>query len=153
MVGGDGVKLALAVALLGSAACIGPGGGPGMVEQARGQFSRSAFCPDSRVQSQHVLPIPVPPPAIASDPERLAMWRGTYEREAEQDARQLVAVTGCGERTTYACWAFSGWEQSNRKRERVTIGWSCIALGPPGQDVSMRSTTEGPQPNTTASSR
>jgi hypothetical protein len=105
------------------------------------------------VSAQREIPMPVPPPPIASDPERLAMWRDHYTRMAEQDPRQVVVVTGCGAHTTYACWEFGGMREMGQKSERVTIGSSCNAVGVEAQGSVSRSTTDELQPKTTASSR
>jgi hypothetical protein len=158
---------ALVVGLLGCGACAEMSQGQGPREQARGMFSRDAFCPEPRVSAERVIPMPVAPPAIANDPERFAMWERTHEKLADQDPRQTIAVSGCGEQTTYACWPVGGWVEGRRHRQRVTIGYACIGTGPeaasnvpPGppaprepQDGTSRSTTEDEQPKTTASSK
>jgi hypothetical protein len=159
--------LALAAALLGCGACASLKQGPDAAAQARWQFANDTFCPESRVTAQRVIPMPEPPPAIANDPERLAMWHRKYEAQADQKRRRTIAVAGCGAQATYACWEFSGMTEGTRSPRHVMIGSACDAVGqeptssvpfgpgaPEGpQGATSRSTTEDPQPNTTASSR
>jgi hypothetical protein len=144
---------ALALTLLGCVACATLREGPGGAAQARRDFSRETFCPEHRVEAARVIPMPVPPPAIAKDPERLEMWRSTFQRRGEQEPRQTIAVSGCGTRATYACWEFSGPAEGSSAGRQLTIGSSCIAVGFAPQEPTSESTTEGPQPKTTASSR
>lgn len=156
MVRGEVKALALAATLgccMACASCAAMREGPAAELQARRDFSRADFCPEHRVEARRVVPMPVPPPAIANDPERLAMWRATHERAAEQDPRQTIAVSGCGTRATYACWDFSGPEEGSNVGRRLTIGSSCIAVGFTAQEATSESITPGPQPKTTASSR
>ena len=131
-------------------------------EQARLQFSSDDYCPLDRVVAARVIPIPTPPPAIARDPERLAMWQQAAERAAHTDPRQTIAVSGCGDRATYWCWNFEGQvgPPGRGKARKVSIGAACNprpggyapdAVAPPVPIT--RSTTEGPAPNTSASSR
>ncbi len=69
--------------------------------------------------------MPEAPARIARDAERLSMWRAARERESLQDPRQTIAVSGCGERATYACWALTGREPVGRGMRTVYIGASC----------------------------
>jgi len=103
----------------------GPRPGPSTVDQARLEFSRSAFCPMPRVSAGRTIELPHPPAPIASDPERLAMWRATWEREAMEEPRQTIAVSGCGERAEYACWALVGQVRVGRALRTVYYGSSC----------------------------
>ena len=111
------------------AAFVGAGCGgratPPPVDQARLQFSRETFCPLHRVTAGRRFEMPAAPARIASDAERLAMWRAAHERAGLEDSRQTVAVTGCGERATYVCWALLGREPVGRGMRTVYFGASC----------------------------
>jgi hypothetical protein len=112
------------LALLVLAGCAGRPGPP-PVDQARLQFSREAYCPLRRVEAGRLIDIPEAPVRIARDAERLAMWRAAHEREILQDPRQTIAVTGCGEQATYACWALTGRVPAGRGTRTVYVGASC----------------------------
>ena len=102
---------------------------PPPLDQARLQFSREAYCPLRRVDARRLIDMPEAPARIASDAERLSMWRAAHERESLQDPRQTVAVTGCGEQATYACWALTGRVPAGRGMRTVYIGASCTEGG------------------------
>jgi hypothetical protein len=128
--------------------------GAATADQARRDFSSSAFCPMGRVAAERVEPIPPPPPAIARDGERMEMWRETFEARAQQSLKQTIAVSGCGESTTYICHDWVGYRTGRRgRRYRVFLGAACLEMGDAAQPVSTRSTMPEPAPKTTASSR
>jgi hypothetical protein len=110
--------------LLALAGCAGRHGPP-PVDQARLEFSREAYCPLRRVVAERVIAMPEAPPRIAADAERLAMWRAAHERAGLDDPRQTIAVAGCGERATYACWAMTAREPAGRGMRTVYVGASC----------------------------
>jgi hypothetical protein len=89
--------------------------GRALAGAARLAFSEEDFCPARRVSAQRVVAQPAPRPAIASDPERLAMWQRHYDHIAETTPKKLVMVEGCGDRAVYACW------------DLVGVGASCMA--------------------------
>jgi hypothetical protein len=101
--------------------------GVASADQARRDFSSAAFCPMDRVDAERVSPMPPAPPAIASDPERMDMWREKFEGHVDPRARQTIAVSGCGEKTRYTCWDWIGDEPGRRgRRRRVYVGTSCL---------------------------
>jgi hypothetical protein len=170
--------LATATALLAGVGCAPVLREAGAEEQARRQFSEEAFCPERRVVAERAIPVPAAPLAIASDPERLAMWQRTYSRRARGDPRQTIVLSGCGEQATYACWDYVGYGGRSRhgRKIEIYIGSSCneapriredgssrsgslsaSVQDPAGGDVnhagSTPSTTLAPQPKTSASSK
>jgi len=95
-------------------------------EQARRQFASDAFCPVEEVTAERVSTVPQPPAAIARDPSRLALWRRAFGTLADPTARQTIAVSGCGESETYACWDWLGYEPGRHGGRRlVYVGTSC----------------------------
>jgi hypothetical protein len=101
--------------------------GAASADQARRDFSSAEFCPMDRVGAARLSPMPQAPPPIARDPERMAMWREKFEGHIDPKARQTIAVEGCGERATFACWDWVGDEPGRRGRKRrVYIGTSCL---------------------------
>jgi hypothetical protein len=160
-------RLALLLLLVSPCACAASQRSRAATWQASRQFSHDAYCPIDRVSAERSVPVPVAPAAIARDPERAAMWREAHEHAVLEDARQVIAVDGCGEQTAYACWDMWVWERAGRRRHKVVVGASCNEMTPmasgggsgphdgprPVQGVSTRSTTFELQPNTTASSR
>ena len=75
---------------------------------ARTQFSQDATCPEDRVavrETPLVLTPVEPPPDVAADPQRLAMWqaRDAEQRRAKQSDRYYV-VSGCGASHVYRCY-------------------------------------------------
>ncbi len=103
-------------------------------DKASRAFSRQSYCPVSRVSvvprydlepvSRGAAPsLPPPPPAsIASDPERVAIWRhvhGQASMTAEQKALQealaklpkrpnVYEVSGCDQRGLFYCRHYGG---------------------------------------------
>jgi hypothetical protein len=95
-------------------------------DEARSQFSASTFCPLHRVEAGLLVSHPEPPPKIAHDPERYAMWRAAYERKASEKTRQLVAVSGCDEPTTvYVCSSLLARDTTGRRSRMVYLGSTC----------------------------
>lgn len=102
-----GWRLAIAFALGGLGLAIG-----GCAQEteilagARWQFAKQISCPEDRVTAnvdpqsaaQDARP---PPPEVAADPDRLAM----YDKQAEAEAvlGRWVVVTGCGQEARYHC--------------------------------------------------
>jgi hypothetical protein len=127
-------RLALALALLETVACVKPG--RSATSEAELQFSQSVFCPRARVAAGRLVTIPTPPPEIEIDPERRAMWRATYERRALADPRQTIAASGCGHETVYACWTLVGREWTGRHVTVFDIGSSCIEAS--GDDLEAQ---------------
>jgi hypothetical protein len=83
---------------------------------ARSEFSREHYCPIARVSAATTASSVVAPPAIARDPERLAIWtqrkRQTAREPIGQDGAspRMVLASGCGENVEYACYIEGGWE-------------------------------------------
>jgi hypothetical protein len=119
-----GVVLVVAVAAL--TACEIAPHGTATADQARRDFSATAYCPLDRVEAAPVVRVPRAPGPIASDPERMAMWRKAFTTEGDPQARQTIAVSGCGDRATYACWDRVGWEPGRHGRRVVYAGTSCL---------------------------
>lgn len=142
--------MAAALALSG---CAHAPRGANATAEATSQFARQAFCPAERVSAERVVPIPTPPPEIAADPARLTMWREWYEDAVLSDPRQTIAVSGCGAHATFWCWELLAVETKRRGGARaVYVGTTCNEVEGVST-ISSRSTTSGPQPKTTASSR
>jgi hypothetical protein len=152
---GERCFLLVGLSLLATAGCTPVLRSTGAERQARRQFSEEAFCPEQRVVAERVIPIPAPPPPIANDPERLAMWRRAHEAHARADPRQTIAVSGCGEQETYYCWDL-GAPRARHKGKGPTVfayvGTSCNEAPRRDQGSILSTTSEG-QPKTTASSR
>jgi hypothetical protein len=107
-------------------------------DTARQQFSESIFCPLHRVTVARVLPVPEPPETVANDPERLAMWRDVQEGRARSMPKQTFAVSGCGQRETFACWAVEAVDGSGRWRRRVYLGASCNEQPAPAAEAAAK---------------
>jgi len=72
-------------------------------------FVASASCPADRVTVTQLdtrpetgTPGPEPPPEIAADPERAAIYRQTHPGKWV-DAHRTFAAEGCGQREVYVC--------------------------------------------------
>jgi hypothetical protein len=87
-------------------------------EGARAQFSRELSCPEARVEVRErpdlrysqLFPADgaSPPADLASDPERVAMWRANRaeertELDATLDRLDMFEVRGCGARQLLGC--------------------------------------------------
>jgi hypothetical protein len=94
---------------------------------ARATFSRDAYCPLERTSAASVTQIPTPPPKIAADPARLAMWQAEAEAVASTEDKHVVAVRGCGEQAMYSCWDVGGLVPGRRRNHWETIGVVCQA--------------------------
>lgn len=133
-------QLVAGVALVG---CQTAPGRAANLDQARQQFSEQAFCPLSRVTVGRGDVRPAPPPRVAADPERLAMWREAFDRSEQGEARQTIAAAGCGEQITYACWQWPAPQTSGRHARRgqrtqdVVIGASCNEIPGGAQPSSL----------------
>ncbi|HEY1557936.1 MAG TPA: hypothetical protein VGF94_24070 [Kofleriaceae bacterium] len=71
--------------------------------EVRSDFVRDATCPADRVTVAQAS-APAPPPDVAADPGRLAVWNDQPRQHHEYVAR------GCGQELRYACWPVSGTE-------------------------------------------
>jgi hypothetical protein len=98
-------SLAASVVLV---ACIAEPRRAATADQAREQFALSAVCPEEEVRVEPISSAPPAPRAIARDPRRMAIWRASFGTAVDPKARQTIAVSGCGESDTYACWDW-GW--------------------------------------------
>jgi hypothetical protein len=80
---------------------------------ARNRFSQQQSCPEDRltmnavpVRPQDLLTTSTPPPAVAADPDRLAVWQaGVNEAARNYRDLTLIHVSGCAVDRTYLCWA------------------------------------------------
>ena len=81
-------------------------------DEARNKFSRQHSCPKERLvinvaplKARALLTIGPPPPEIAADPGRLAVWRSTAREDiAGYGDMTAIRVRGCGLEQTYLCW-------------------------------------------------
>jgi hypothetical protein len=69
---------------------------------ARAQFVEDVTCPANRVTVVHA-PASTPPPDIAADPGRLALWSS----QAKQSPTYVT--TGCGQERRYFCTAYGNY--------------------------------------------
>jgi hypothetical protein len=83
---------------------------PGSEAEARRMFSEAAYCPKKRVQVRLIDGTAPPPPAIARDAERLAMWRQAIQERMKGKGNMVVRAEGCGERTDFACFEDPGFD-------------------------------------------
>lgn len=114
MSGHGGLLVAGAACVLaGSAGCAAS-----MAEGARKIFSEKNVCPPERITVQrrddippHVLLAPgqsqqpAPPPEVAGDPERLALWQKLHGEQAAalDQAGTTYQVSGCGKSAMWVC--------------------------------------------------
>jgi hypothetical protein len=101
---------------------------------ARRDFSHDHYCPLRRTSAVEVDVTPRAPPAIAADPERLALWR-VVARDRMGEARWL-AVTGCDERAIYACYDVSLGPEPRRRGQRAVTGAACLEERPPSENAN-----------------
>lgn len=119
----------LIVALAAAVGCTPASVSTTSVREARRVFSNEHYCPIPRVNASRVLVLGVPPPAVARDPGRFAMWRSAQAGRAIAEERRVVRAWGCGEGATYACWDFGGTVAGPRGWRREVIGASCVEGG------------------------
>jgi hypothetical protein len=72
--------------------------------EARRLLSEAAYCPLARVHARILDPTPPPPPEIAADTERFAMWREAAKDRLDTQPKKFVVAVGCGEHARFACW-------------------------------------------------
>ena len=77
---------------------------PGSEAEARRRFSEAAYCPVRRVHVRLVDGAAPPPPSIARDTERLAMWRAASKQRVKDQMARVLRAEGCGERSDFACF-------------------------------------------------
>jgi hypothetical protein len=108
------------------------------VDEARAEFSATAFCPLHRVDAGVLVSIPAPPRKIARDPERYAMWRAAYERRGFASPRQIIAVNGCDEETVvYHCWPLLARESLGRRARSIYLGATCSEQSVPAAPATV----------------
>jgi hypothetical protein len=97
-------------------------------DEVRRQFARDNFCPLSRVTVKPTVEmVGSPPPDVASDPDRLAMWqRAMLEQVNHEGDRQLFSASGCGDLANYACWDY----QQDEQRGGLVVCTSAPAASP-----------------------
>ena len=77
------------------------------------------MAPSDVRERYHPKPTRLPPPEIAVDPERLAIWQQqeVQQRHTRQESgffgSNVFEATGCGEKIIYECW---------RKRKSANFG-------------------------------
>lgn len=102
------------------------------MNEARRQFARDDYCPLSRVTAKPAAElVGSPPPAVAADPARLAMWEDAAIAQAQGNTeRQVFSVSGCGDRVNYTCWDYSGGHDGERSG-----GLGVVCMFAPGTAV------------------
>jgi hypothetical protein len=104
-------------ALAGALAILNTGCVMSMAQGARTIFSQKNTCPSDRITVRQRADVPPhtllapqasqpqPPPDVASDPERLALWNKMHrDREASiDDVGTTYEVSGCGQSVMYVC--------------------------------------------------
>jgi hypothetical protein len=92
--------------------CHGPGCMTDYATAAQDTFVKEHSCPSDRVTSAPISPVvpalPTPPPDVAADPARMAVWTQTNQAaiaglEAASKDLHFLKVDGCGAQTVYAC--------------------------------------------------
>ena len=81
-------------------------------DTAHSRFSSRHSCPDDRMTLKAIslnvhdlVVLPDPPPDVAADPGRLAVWREVKRNTAAHYVfLTAVDVMGCGFQQTYLCW-------------------------------------------------
>jgi hypothetical protein len=95
--------------LLMAAAWGGPWGCSPSETGAREEFAHQYSCPRERVSARErtdIVPSTgAPPPDVAGDPDRLALWRSDALKR--MDTRPVFEATGCGRSELYRCWLWS----------------------------------------------
>jgi len=105
-----------------ASACGAPSGGPRLPEPAGAQmlFAQNETCPADRITVTARPDVPPhtilahgggdPPPEIASDPERMALWAHQHGDDlgAIDSAWRTFAVSGCNTQSLYVCQHPSG---------------------------------------------
>ena len=57
------------------------------------------------VEPRDLFTVDEPPPEVAADAARLAVWKATAgDRMSVYDDLSVIGVNGCGIRQTYVCW-------------------------------------------------
>jgi PDZ domain len=96
----------------------------GAVADASSQFSQRLSCPPDRLAARLEPRAITPPPDVAADPERLAMY--TEKAAAEIAASTLVSVSGCGQSALYLCLGYDSRHHGEQVRcalaERGKLG-------------------------------
>jgi hypothetical protein len=88
---------------------------PGVFKrEVSSQFSRFASCPLDRVELNESEG-PAPPPEVASDPQRLAVWTDVHGGDI-----RYYDVVGCEHHVTYACKM--GWRNTCHIASATTEG-------------------------------
>lgn len=79
---------------------------------ARNRFAREHSCPEDRmtmnavsVKARDLLLAADPPPEVAAEPARLAVWTATkHDAVASYGSLTAIRVRGCDVERTYLCW-------------------------------------------------
>jgi len=136
---GEGMRRAASVACLAWLFALpGLAGCGSVTTAAREQFVSAFTCPEDRVTVTERSDLlahdfkarPAPPPEIASDPGRLAVWSELEASSYASDdhrAGEIYEVRGCDTVAFFACHPaapFRSWPQ------RSTVNASCTKLGP-----------------------
>ena len=101
-------------------------------DAARARFSHDHDCPIHRVNAATTASSVIAPRAIATDPERLAMWterkRQTAREAIGQDGAtpRMVLASGCGENVEYACFIEGGWVRTKLTSRYVDTTTVCV---------------------------
>jgi TPR repeat protein len=102
-----GRTLTLTLSLGAIALVAGMAGCTSYSSAARAQFAASASCPSDKVTvtSRPGDPVPPqnPPPEVAADPGKLAVWRRDDEERRQDAAATVYVAKGCGQERQYTC--------------------------------------------------
>jgi hypothetical protein len=92
--------------------CDGPGCTTDYATAAQDAFIKAHSCPGDRVTAAPTTAVatapPTPPPDVAADPARAAIWNRTHQDEinrveAQNSGLNFIRVAGCGSQVVYAC--------------------------------------------------
>jgi hypothetical protein len=76
--------------------------------EVKGKFDVAESCPGDRITVKQAgrvqpQPVPAPPPEVAADPERRAVYYEAHRAADTTVGNRIFLVEGCGARKTYIC--------------------------------------------------
>jgi serine/threonine protein kinase len=122
---------------------------PNVFDGAKAQFSKQFTCPLERI-AEHERPdlhssdlasppMATPPPDIAADPARLAVWKANQPKPVKDNGDDIIELEGCGHHILWACRAGQKLVSCGYQRDLaatppsalVPRGTSTVPLPPP----------------------